>query len=357
MKLKLTLSLALFLNIVFGQIPVHSGQKKCNEKLTQRKGQRFTDWECGKIAGIIECNEYLSLDQETNTVFKKANDLQNLQEANKPFTGTCETCHPNGILERRVKFVNGKENGTDTAYYENGCPMAIRSHIQGVENGKWIFFHDTIVSMVAWEMNFFAGEKDGPYVKYNKKGDTTLLETYKNGILHGKKIKYFQNTKKERELNYKKGLLDGEFIIYTQDEKILEKINYKEGKRNGEATYFYSDGEKLLKTENWTMDVKNGEFKTFFAGGNLQSLETYVKGIKEGSFEEYFPNSKPKRVATYKKNILIEEIIYDEFGEVISVFPAKAIKVVEEKKAEDDEVISHGKKKNSKVVAKPLPKE
>ncbi|MES2590098.1 MAG: hypothetical protein V4622_14050 [Bacteroidota bacterium] len=415
----------------FSQIKGKPEQKKCNEKQVARKGQRFADFECGKLAAVVDCNEKLDFDEGNNTLFSKG--------TGEPFSGTCETCHNNGILERKVSFVNGKENGTDTTYYETGCIMVVRNHIQGVQNGKWNFYHDTIVEILAWEMNYFAGEKHGKQIFLTKKGDTTLFENYQNGLLEGVKKKYYANGKIKTQTTYKKGLIDGEFINYNMEGIVLEKLNYKEGKKNGECSYFYTDG-KLLKTENWLMDVKSGEFKTFYLHGPLQSLETWKKGsgkeeeyfsfdvyecptkdaakkvtdklnskisskkiieelgstlninlfeerliqqndkaylkgkklirgvneiyeykkkfyvvlgldrqvvskneIREGVFEEYFPNKRMKRSAIYKNDILIEEHVFDDFGNEISTFGGSATK-----KTEDDKLPESGKKKRKK---------
>lgn len=266
-------------------IPKKPTVPRCDTLATKRKKQRFADFECGKLAGVIDCNQGLEMDENSGTVFKKAEGTQFLQDANKPYTGKCETCFSNGLLERRISFVNGKEDGIDTTKYETGCIMVIRNHIQGVENGQWFFYHDTTVSILSWEMNFFAGEKHGKQIYYSKKGDTTLWENYQNGVLEGMKKKYYPGSKIKESVNYKKGLMEGEFLYYNQEGKVLEKLNYKEGKKDGECTYFFSNG-KLLKTENWKMGVKNGEFKTFFLQGHLQTLETWKEG--SGKEQEYF---------------------------------------------------------------------
>lgn len=331
MKKFITFLFLTSLTYSISQIAGIPEKKKCNDKQTARKGQRFADWDCGKSSNVVDCNEKLDLDENTNTVFSKG--------TGSPFTGTCETCHNNGILERKVSFVGGKENGTDTSYYETGCPMVIRTHIQGAENGQWTFFHDTIYSVVAWEMNFFAGEKHGKHVYFTKKGDTTLLEHYQNGLLDGVKKKYYPYSKIKSEINYKKGLMNGYFINYNYDGVVIEKLNYKEGKKDGECTYFYTNG-KLLQTENWKMDIKDGEQKTFYLQGHVQTLETYKKGIKEGQFEEYFPNQKIKREAVYKKDVLVEEHIFDEFGNETKTFGGST-----KKKSEDDKLPGAKKKR------------
>lgn len=333
--------------LAVGQIQNPVTQKdSCFRKSEARKGQRFTEWECGKLAGVVDCNEKLEMDPDSKLVITSS--------GKKPFTGTCETCHMNGILERRVRFVNGRQDGVDTTTYPSGCPMVIRSHVQGVENGRWIYFYDSL-GTVAWEMNYSMGEKNGTQVYYSRKpkasiGDTTKLETYTNGVLNGPKITYAKG-KRTKKANYVNGLLDGPFLVYGTDGQIIEELNYKQGKRNGVFKYYYDDG-KLLRTENWTMDVKNGEFKTFYYQGFIQTSENYRKGVKEGWFEEFFPDQKPKRRALYKKDVLIEEHVFDEQGRETYTFGGKV-----SNGAEDDALPSAGKKKKEKKPKKTKTKE
>ena len=119
----------------------------------------------------------------------------NSMNANKPFTGTCETCHMNGTIERRVTFVNGKENGLDTTYYASGCPQVVRSHVQGAEHGQWLFYYDS-TQYLAWEMNYMMGEKHGKHIFFKSNGDTTRWENYENGRLHGKRNERITRTPK-----------------------------------------------------------------------------------------------------------------------------------------------------------------
>lgn len=333
----------LITSSLFGQpiIPVIK-KDSCYKKADSRKGKRFTEWECGKIAGVVDCNEKLELDEASNTVITAS--------AKKPFTGVCETCHMNGILERRVTFVGGKQNGTDTTYYASGCPMVIRTHVQGVENGQWTYFYDSL-GTVAWEENYSVGEKHGPQIYFSRKpnassGDTTKYETYTNGVLNGTKVSYNSKGKRTKQSKYVNGLLQGPFLLYNADGVIIEEINYKEGKREGLSKYYYDDG-VLLRTENWSMDVKNGEFKTFYYGGFIQVSENYKKGIKEGWFEEFFPDQKRKRRALYKKDVLVQEQVWDEQGREIVSFGVKA-----GSGAEDDAVPTAGKKKEKKKKEK-----
>lgn len=323
---------------LFAQIPTVK-KDSCFRKGTARKNQRFAEWECGKIAGVVDCNEKLELDQGTNTVITKS--------GKKPFSGICETCHSNGLKERIVTFVDGKQNGIDTTYYASGCIMVIRNHVQGAENGKHTYFYDSL-GTVAWEMNYSIGQKHGPQVYFTKKknasqGDTIKYEVYTNGIPNGPKITY-EKGKRVKLVTYVNGLFDGPFLVYNSKQKLIEELNYSKGKKNGVFKYYYDDG-VLLRTETWTMDVRNGEFKTFFYQGDIQKREFYKKGLKEGTFEEYFFNKKLKVRAIYSKGELVEEHVFNEAGTEIKTFGAEALS---DKERDDDEVPTGTEKKKKK---------
>lgn len=262
---------------IFAQDDLNIKKKNCYDRSTAQKGKRFVDWECGKIAGVIDCNEKLEYDEGSNTLFSKS--------SGSPFTGKCETCHSNGILEHRINFVNGKEDGYDTTYYESGCMMVIRNNIAGKETGLWTFYYDS-TGRVAWEMNYLNGQKHGKQVFLNAKGDTTLLENYVNGVLHGVKKTYYAKSKLEKMVTYANGVFNGPFITYNKEGKMLQHLNYKEGKKDGPCTYYYDDG-VLLRTENWSMDARNGEFKTLYYEQNLQTIENYKRNKQNKKFETF----------------------------------------------------------------------
>ena len=166
---------------------------------------------------------------------------------------------------------------------------------------------------LAWEMNYYMGEKHGKHIYMKKNGDTTKWENYKNGLLDGIKRTYYSDSRIKREVNYKLGVLDGAFKIYNLEGVVIEEINYKAGKKHQESMYYYDDG-KPLKIEHWNMGVKNGAFKIFYYQGHVQEERTFKKGKKEGWYKLYYPDSKVKNESLFEKDVLIEEHRYDEQG-------------------------------------------
>lgn len=341
MKLFGTVLILLCSTFSFGQsISLKKdNEAPCYEKAKELRRKGVDLLECGKLAGVVDCNEELEYSHESDLFLRKAKDNVNRAGAGKPFTGTCESCYMNGLLERRISFVDGRENGIDTTYYENGCIQAIRSHIQGAESGTWTYYYDS-TQVMSWEMNYYLGEKNGKHVYFKPNGDTTKLEHYKNGVLDGVRKQYFKGSKLFKEIYYKNGMLDGPSKMYNAQGVVVEESNFKANKKHGLQKYYYDDG-VLLRTENWENGIKSGEFKMFYYQGHVQTLETYnKKGQKEGRFEEYHPTQKPKRLAVYVKDVLTEEHLFDEHGNETYSFgaPTKSDK-------EDDEIKPKGKKK------------
>lgn len=308
----------------------------CYDKsVKRRQNAKYAEWECGKRAGIVDCNEKLSYNQDNNT-FTAGID-------GTPFNGRCETCHNNGMLERTVSFTNGKEDGIDTTTYSSGCIQVVRSHIQGVRNGTWTYLYDSTQQM-AWEINYFVGEQNGRAIFFTKNGDTTLWENYKNGLQHGPQRTYYEESKLQKLVNYKDGYIDGKFLTYNREGIVTQDLNYSMGVKDGEFKFYYDDG-TLLRTEHWDMDVKAGEFKTFYYGGAVQDHETYKKGRLEGWAEEFYPTRKLKHKTLYKKGEVIEEYKYDQHGKETYSFGASE---EDNGGAEDDDVMSGQSKKKRK---------
>jgi antitoxin component YwqK of YwqJK toxin-antitoxin module len=333
----------IILSLIINSTPLFSqlqkGGKKCYEG-NSKNGQKYTEWQCGKTPGVVDCNGKIDFDERSKTFTSSA--------GGKPYTGQCETCYENGMRERFITFQNGKEVGTDTTKYMSGCPMVIRTHIEGFENGTWTYFYDS-TNIVAWEMNYLVGQKHGKFVYFNRAGDTTLFENYSHDQLQGTKRIFFSNGKIKRAMNYTKGNFDGNFTSYNKDGKIIEKLSFKNGKKDGMLTYYYDDG-TLLKTEYWLNDVKNGPFTSYYYQGFVQTLENYKKGVKDGWFEEYYPNRKLKIRSLYKKGVLIEEHEFNEKGKEIRTFPEVQ---KEETKSEDDEIeLEENKDKKKKKEKK-----
>lgn len=335
--------------------------KPCYQKTIDRKeamqksNSRYVEWECGKDPEIVDCNQALQLDPETERVYTNGN-ANDFSTGGQLYTGYCESCHNNGIRKRLVYFQDGLQNGKDTTYYESGCAQVVTSYANGIVNGTWTYYFDSS-GYVAWEISYVNDKKHGRSIYFaqfpngkDREGypkftiDTLKIENYVDGVLDGSKKEYYKDSKIKRDVNYKMGRLHGAFKIYGEDGTLLEDLNFENGNKEGEQKYYYDNGAPL-RTENWKKAQKEGVFTTFYIQGHIQSSEVYKKGQKHGWFEERFPDNSVKRRALYEKDVLIEEHVFDKYGNEIKTFG-----VEENANATEDDAMptEKGKKKKRK---------
>jgi antitoxin component YwqK of YwqJK toxin-antitoxin module len=293
-----------------GSLAIKKTGDICKREVKVNPNAKYTEMECGKTAGVVDCNSKLEMSFDMTLVVTSSNK--------NPFSGQCEVCHNNGALKIKASYKNGRSVGVDTAYYDTGICEAIRSHIDGVENGKWYYFDS--LGRIEWIKNYNLGTTEGPQIEFynNPKDpsahDTLRYETYMGGKLNGPKISYFSNGLRQKVVNYKNGLMDGNFIGYNRDTVIIEELQYKEGKKNGSFKYYYDDGE-LLRTETWLNGARDGQITVFYHDKKIQSIESYRKG---GTVElEYLTTQ------TYECNS--KEIAYEVAKLYIDKFSRKKI--------------------------------
>lgn len=300
---------------------------------------KYGIWECGRSDQIVDCNEVLEYDENSNTVIHK--------RTGKPFTGDCETCHFNGIRERLIHFEGGKDQGIDSSYFMSGCLMAVRTMLDGIEDGEQVLFYDSI-GTEAWRENYAYGKKHGQQIYYDKDHKPKKIEHYYDGVLNGNKKVFFPGTFKIRQdINYKMNQLEGTYQTFVQNDTgtvMVINYNYKAGQKEGVQETFYDMG-AVMSTEEYKKGLKHGPTTHFYADGTVMKAENYVKGLRQGEFQHFRHDGKVSWEAEYKKDKLIIETYYDEFGNPIE--PERP-----EGEEAPDEESGKGKKKKKKKSKK-----
>lgn len=164
-------------------------------------------------------------------------------------------------LKYEGTFSNGKETGIFT-YYEDSPERKIkatRDFTKDPNKNFAIFYFEGKKMSEGWYKN---QQKVGKWVYYHKGGiDVMSEETYKNGLLDGERVVYYQNGKKSEVEPYKNGKLDGKAVMYSEKGVLLKEENYVNGKREGWSIYYKSDG-SLLKKGLYHADELSGKWIT-----------------------------------------------------------------------------------------------
>ncbi len=191
------------------------------------------------------------------------------------------------LSEERIylgNFTNGEKQGLWTGMYIN-------------KQGDSICF-----SEIKFENNLYEGI--AKYYSSNGKLDKTI--SYKNGLINGQEIEYFNNDTSEvnyisKLKEYSNGKLNGKYLIYRQDSPFdtLTYGEYSHGKKNGRFVYFYYEGGKTIV--DYVNDEVEGKFIKYYNNGVLAYEFDYRKNLPYNLIQ--INDSSGNRI---ESNILIE---------------------------------------------------
>lgn len=182
----------------------------------------------------------------------------------------------NGTKLREANYRNGKLEGKEYWYNENGKIYWILEYKNNIQNGKEIRYFDNGETEV--KENFKNGKRNGEGKYYYENGKLATVTNYLDGIVHGKNITYYKNGRISSETMYKNGKIEGKWVDYNNDGSVRDQGEIING---------------------------NGKFRTYFENGKLHS-ETFYKDGKKKKYIEYYQNGKVKGSLIFHNNGDIE---------------------------------------------------
>jgi antitoxin component YwqK of YwqJK toxin-antitoxin module len=135
--------------------------------------------------------------------------------------------------------------------------------------------------------------EDGIWTYITQYGAVDRVLSYVQGVVEGKCLFYDDFGHVVSEGWVKDNQNEGEVIIYfsdpTEEKLIRTKVFLKEGEVNGLREEYNYAG-ILIEKSQWQDDVYHGEVKTYYPQGQLSSVKSYKDGIMQADAVEYFEN-------------------------------------------------------------------
>lgn len=186
------------------------------------------------IKAMIQRGEVRLLQNKTCWACTNFEDVRNIvdsigQRYIEKYCDNRETINyfPNGKVEEKVTYKNGKRQGKNIAFYENGKPSMEQNYIDGKRIGKAFEYHEN--GKVKKEAKFENDALNGDATEYYENGKVKLKLTYISGARQGKAISYFENGKVDKDLFYKDDFLEGVYKLYYSNGKLKEQGNLLKG--------------------------------------------------------------------------------------------------------------------------------
>jgi len=269
--------------------------------------------------------------------------------------------YADGKVKSKTLFINGLENGLSKTYDRNGWVTQLTEYKNGFvvsrekvnytdrngdRQGRWVTFWDN--GNLHQDGTYRDGRKHGYFKIYNRKGDLLTVEKYDNGDLlidarevaevdirtdyypdgKVKTVAGFRNGKPEgirREYDrsgkviaaytYENGVLTGEGIIDDQMQKngewksyypggtLQSKGEYRNGKRVGPWFFYYKEGTVQQQGNYNDRGNYEGEWKWFYETGALLRVEHFIDGREEGLMQEFDPEGNIVVSGTYSDGL------------------------------------------------------
>ena len=179
-------------------------------------------------------------------------------------------------------FENDRPVGEFKRYHKNGKYSAIMFFEKNSTRIRAKFYYDN-GNLAAEGIYSKENIKDSTWTFYGTDKALIARETYKNGVKHGKSLKFYRSKNK-----------NGEPIL-------SEELNYIDGKREGEWKQYFENGSIKLKT-SYKKDMVDGYYTFNLETGSVYCMGNYRKGLKEG--EWYYWNEPGKKtIIHFKKGI------------------------------------------------------
>ena len=138
--------------------------------------------------------------------------------------------------------------------------------------------------------------------------------TCANGKKHGKAIfiEYITDDYNNEftitiHTNYKNNLLNGDYISYYDSKNIYQKGFYKDDLAQGNITFYYESG-AIEQKVFYKDDLKHGELVEYYESGNISYIGFYQNDLKHGLFMAYDESGNIEERQYYQNDELTEEI-------------------------------------------------
>jgi len=192
-------------------------------------------------------------------------------------------------IEYKGQFKDDKPVGTFTYYYKSGNLKGTVVHDEKTGRSVAVFYHDNASKLVFAKGIYRNQLKDSVWDYFGPSGRQSLKETYLKDKLNGMTTVYYVPEEVDnRKLMvaktsmYKNGVLDGDMIEYFESGTVKSKVKYVNGVKEGVSVINHPAGNPMVK-ENYIHGVLHGWQYAYDITGKEIGKKYYLKGeILEG---------------------------------------------------------------------------
>jgi antitoxin component YwqK of YwqJK toxin-antitoxin module len=210
--------------------------------------------------------------------------------------------YPSGALKKQIPYHRGQIHGDEMSFDENGFILEKISYHEGKRQGDAISFFDPN------HKQYEEWYEDGLLHKalyYNKEGN--ILSEISSGF--GYKA-YFTEGHLSSLVQIQQGIEKGKIELFAPSGKKIGAYSQENGQKQGEEWIYYQEGASTSSVPklymNWDGDLLQGEVKTWYSSGALESQREFNQNKKHGTSLAWYKNGDLMLMEEYDQNSLIK---------------------------------------------------
>lgn len=239
------------------------------------------------------------------------------------FDGLSQAWDEENNLVAEVTYCKGRLHGTATYYHPNGQVWKCIPYENGQINGTYrVFLKD---GQLLQSTEFRHGAKHGNAIRLWKADNIAFEEHHKEGKLlsgtyydiEGQKVAEISGGNGFRALfgknqvielqEFREGKQKGLVKEFNKERQLHRSYHVKDGQNHGEETLYTQrkEGPQAHLLVSWHEGVIQGEAKTWYANGTLESLREMSENCKHGLSTAWYEDGSLMLIEEYEKDRLV----------------------------------------------------
>lgn len=269
----------------------------------KKSGKTMAHKRYDKNGYLVSTGDYLRDEQDGVWTYYYAGiekPMSKLEYSEGNRSGSQKYFYSSGDLKKEYECTDGDANGEYNEYLMGNKNIVINTGYYRNDNLVGEFIRKNALDIVTSKSYYVDDESHGWQTYYSQDGKLAREFYYNQGIFYG--TVYYDTLGNVRDTVWLENGT-GEFKDYFADGNIRFIGNYKNGEADGKFTWYHPNG-KVSSTGEYVNGNKNGEWKSFFPDGKTSYIYHYNFGNLEGEYISYFSDGTIEYKATYKDDEL-----------------------------------------------------
>jgi len=178
----------------------------------------------------------------------------------------------------QIRYTGNFDHGVEIGvfkYYLKGFPQhpsAIKTFLKKGEEAEIVYYSQK--GKVISKGKLINRKREGKWEYYhNRSGNVMTIENYKNDVLEGQRVIYYENKQISETAEYQQGKKEGKQLVYSVKGVLIKEFTYKNDMLEGVNKFFNGRGQLTIEGK-FEKNKKIGIWK-YYAQGKLVKQKQY----------------------------------------------------------------------------------